>query len=84
MQCLSLEVLTEGAMACVIVLQRVVSICRQRTRQHSNVAKHRLKRLVEDIGHLVLKVLRRNKRVEKSEPRFALASLDLACSSSYR
>jgi hypothetical protein len=70
-------------MTCVIVLQRMVPICRKRTWQDSDVAKDRFKRLVEDIGHLVLEILRCNERVKQTKPRFALAGLDLASSTSY-
>ena len=40
MQCLTFEILAQGSMTCVIVLQGVVSVCRQSTRKHSDVPKY--------------------------------------------
>jgi hypothetical protein len=46
--------------------------------QHRDIPKDTLKRLVEDIAHLVLKVLRRDERVDEVSPKHALERDNLA------
>jgi hypothetical protein len=78
MQRLALEILAQRSMARVIVLQRVVSVCAQRTGKHSDVPEDGFQRLVENIGHLVLEVLGCDERIQKTEPGFALGGDDFA------
>lgn len=77
---LSFEVLTQRPVARLIVLQGVVSVCTQSAGEHSDVPEYRLKRLVEDVGHLVLEVLRRHQRVEEVRSKFTLHCFDLTAS----
>jgi hypothetical protein len=81
-QCLTLEVLTEGTVTSLIVLKCMVSIGTESTRKDSNVTKDRLERLVQDVGHFVLKVLRCDERVEQVDTHLTLHSLDLSTSAS--
>ena len=60
MHLFSQEVLLERTLAVRVVLQRDVPVRAERTRKHRDVAEDGLKRLVEDVGHLVLEVLRCN------------------------
>ncbi|RDA85125.1 hypothetical protein CP532_1559 [Ophiocordyceps camponoti-leonardi (nom. inval.)] len=75
---LALEILAQRPVTGLVVLQRVVAIGAQRPRQHRDIAEDGLERLVEDVAHLVLKVLRRHQRVQKVRPQLALHRLDLA------
>lgn len=77
MQSLSLEVLAQRAMARGVVLQRIVAIRAQGAGQNGNIAKDGLKRLVENIRHLVFEVLRRNQRIEQAEPPLTFPGYDL-------
>ena len=52
--------------------------------QHSDIAEDRFERLVQDIAHLVLEVLRRDKRVEQVLPEHAFQSDNLATGTSDR
>ena len=62
---LAREVLLERALVRLVVLQRHVAISRERAGKHRDEAKGRLERLVEDVAHLVLEVLRRDQRVDE-------------------
>ncbi|RCI08911.1 hypothetical protein L249_4922, partial [Ophiocordyceps polyrhachis-furcata BCC 54312] len=75
---LALEILAQRPVPGLVVLQRVVAIGAQRPRQHGNIAEDGLERLVEDIAHLVLEVLRRHQRVQQVRPQLALHRLNLA------
>lgn len=82
-QRLALKVLAQGAMARLVVLQGVVSVRAQRSGQHRNIPEHTLERFIENVGHLVLKVLRRHQRIEQVAAEAALHGLDLAASAGH-
>ena len=77
-QRLALEVLAEGTVAVLVVLQGVVAISTQSARQNRYVAEHGLQRLIEDVGQLVLEVLRGDEGVEEVAEVLALHGFDLA------
>lgn len=52
------EIFLQRSLPHRIILQRDIPICAECTREHSDVPKHGLERLIKDIGHLVLEVLR--------------------------
>ena len=76
----SLEVLAQGPVACLVVLQSVVSVGAEGTGKHSDVSKDGLEWLVENVGHLVLEVLGSDERVEEVFAEFALLSTNLTTS----
>ncbi|RDA92146.1 hypothetical protein CP533_5577 [Ophiocordyceps camponoti-saundersi (nom. inval.)] len=78
MKRLPLEILAQRPVTGLVVLQRVVAIGAQRPRQNGDVAEDGLERLVEDVAHLVLKILRCYQRVEQVRPQLSLHRLDLA------
>lgn len=78
MQRLALEVLAQGPVARLIVLQRVVAVRAQGAGQHGNVPEHALERLVQDVGQLVLKVLRGDERVQQITAKFSFHCFNLA------
>ena len=57
-------------------------ICTECTRQHSDIPKHALQRFIEDITHLVLKILSRNQRVQEVDSEFTLEGDDFATGTS--
>lgn len=63
---LAQEVLLQRPFPNRIVLQRNISIRRECTWQNGDVSEYRLEWFVEDIGHLVLKVLSRDCRTKSS------------------
>ncbi len=78
MQRLALEVLAQRAVACLVVLQCVVSVRAESTGQHGDVPEHALQGLVEDVGELVLKVLRGDERVQQVAAPASFHSFNLA------
>lgn len=70
-------------MARLVVLQRMIPIRAERSGKHRDIAEHRLKRLVQDVRHLVLEVLRRYKRVKKAKPPLAFACLNFSSCACY-
>ena len=74
------KVLLERAGAGLVVLQRHVPIGREGPGQDRDEAEGRLQRLVEDVAHLVLEVLRRDQRVDQVLAAGAEHGLDLAAS----
>lgn len=62
---LSSKVLLQWSLAELIVLQSDVTVCREGTWKHRNESECGLKRLVENVGHLILEVLGGDERVEK-------------------
>ena len=56
---LALEVGCERALAIGSVLESLVPVCTEGTREHTDVSKYTLKRLVQNVGHLVLFQVRR-------------------------
>lgn len=52
--------------------------------QNCDVAKDRFERLVQDVAHLVFKVLRRNKRIEQISPEHAFERDNLPARSTDR
>jgi hypothetical protein len=55
----------------------LVSVRRERTRQHRHVSERRLKWLVKNIGDLVLEILGRDKRIQQFLATFAQHSMNL-------
>ena len=62
---LTLEVGSERALAVGTILKGLVTVGTKGNRKHGDVAEHTLQRLVQDVRHLVLEVLRSHKRVEQ-------------------
>jgi hypothetical protein len=67
----------------LIVLQGVVAVGAEGAGKYSNVPKHTLQRLVQDVGQLVLKVLRGHEGVEKVSPPFSFHGLNLSTGAGY-
>ena len=68
-QVFTLEVLFKRTLT-VNVQKGVPAVSRERTRQHRNEAKHRLHRLIQDVGNLIFEVLRCHEGVgEQLSPR---------------
>jgi hypothetical protein len=65
MHLLSRKVLFQRAVPTLVVLQSDKLVCRKRTRKDGDETEGGFERLVKDIAHFVLKVLRCNQRVEK-------------------
>lgn len=64
-QLLTGKVLLQRALAVLVVLQSHIAVRREGTGQDGNEAKGGLERLVEDVTHLVLKVLSGDERVDE-------------------
>ena len=63
----TLEVGRKGTLAIGAVLERLVAVRTESTRKHGDVAEHTLQRLVQDVRHLVLEVLRCGERALEQE-----------------
>ena len=59
------KVLLQWPLSSLVVLERYVAICGEGTRKHRDETKRRLERLIQDVAHLVLKILCRNQRVQE-------------------
>jgi hypothetical protein len=57
---LAQEIFLQRSLAHRIILQCDIPIRAERTGEYGNIPKYRLQRLIEDIRHLVLEVLRRH------------------------
>ena len=64
MHLLSQKILLQWTFSSIVVLQSDVSI-RTECPRLSDISKHALQRFTQDVGHLVLKVLRRDERVKE-------------------
>jgi hypothetical protein len=65
------KVLLQRSVTHRVVLQRNVSVCAESTGKHGNVSEDAFQRFVEDVGHLVLKVLSGDERFEKFDTKGA-------------
>ena len=72
------EILLQRSVSHSIVLECNIPVGRKRARQHSDIPKDALEGLIQDVAHLVLKVLRRNERIDEVDAKFAREGNNLA------
>jgi len=80
MELFTLEVRGQWTLPQVIVLQRDITIRGERTWQDGNKPKDTFEGFIEDVRHFVLKILSRNKRIEKVPPEWSLHCDDFSAS----
>lgn len=81
MHFLASKVLLQRTLAGLIILKGHISVGGESSRKHRNESERRLKRLIENVAHLVFKVLRCHQRIDELLPG-AQHDLDLAASAS--